>query len=467
MKTIGNNSPFPNSSNVVSVNRLSTGYLCIPPKLTFGCVAFFLIAYLANSALAGLTNDERQAISSLQAMHKELSENELFGPNAYPYIEQVEKNLNRKTAGSPHVQLALAIVRIDRGINVKREALSVATRLKTNWTAWKTALVPELVFGDANEAVAILSKFQKAVLTAAKSAQADPALRQEACEQLLWIQDAGNQLAILPAASEVAVNRIIDSTEAKDLIATSIGKQQIDRADEARRDKDAEFFDRLKAATANKIAFMEGELEILQTEIPAEIMALSGEFKIKNTELQPLAAALSAARSVSSAADSAVSSINSRLSKARSKADDIDEDEEPGAKKAAEAAVEVLEGQLAAARADAEAARAEETRAESVYCLKLGEMQEIYATAANVVNFGKNRVLRLRREFEDILVGSIQLQEKFKKVELLIGTLLTEFPPMPTFVRRKSSREMELEETRRIVQKLRLSVDEVFSEITR
>jgi len=51
--------------------------------------------------------------------------------------------------------------------------------------------------------------------------------------------------------------------------------------------------------------------------------------------------------------------------------------EEPGAKIAAEVAVDVLEGQLAAARADAVAAKAEESRAESVYCLKLGEMQRV------------------------------------------------------------------------------------------
>ena len=38
---------------------------------------------------------------------------------------------------------------------------------------------------------------------------------------------------------------------------------------------------------------------------------------------------------------------------------------------------------------------------------------------------------------------------------------------MPTFVRRKSSREMELEETRKIVQKLQISVSEAFSEIDR
>jgi hypothetical protein len=429
------------------------------------CISISL--FVCDCAWAGLTNEERQAVSSLQELHKELSENELFGPSAAPYIDLAEKSLARKVVASPHVQLALAVVRIDRGINVKRDALSVAVRLKTNWTAWKTALVAELVFGDANEAIAILSKYQKSVLAVLKVAQTDVATRKDSHQQLLWIRDAANQLSILPAASEVAVNRIINSPEAQDVIDANLGQQELDLAAEARRDKDAEFYDRLKAAVVNKTALIEQELDSLETEIPSEIRALSREFNMKEAELRPLAADLSAARSVSSAADSAVNSINRRLSSARSKADDIDEDEEPGAKKAAEAAVDVLEGQLAAARADAAAARSEESRAESVYCFKLGEMQEIYAAAANVVNFGKNRVLRLRREFEDVISGSISLQERFKKNEMMIGALLTEFPPMPTFVRRKTSREMALEETRRIVQKLQLSVDDVFAELTR
>ncbi len=431
------------------------------------CGSVFLLACASERVWAGLSSEERQAVSLLQALHQELSENELFGTSAAPYIDQAEKSLSRKVAVSPHVQLAVAVVRIDRGINVKRDALSVAGRLKTSWTAWKTALVAELVFGDANEAVTILSKYQKSVLTSLKAPQTDAATRKDAYLQLLWIRDAANQLAILPAASEVAVNRILNSPEAQDVIDANLGKQELDIAAEARREKDAEFYDRLQAAVANKTALIEQELDSLETEIPSEIRALSREFNIKEAELKPLAADLSAARAVSSAADSAVNSISRRLSSARSKAADIDEEEEPGAKKAAEAAVDVLEGQLASARADATAARAEESRAESVYCFKLGEMQEIYAAAANVVNFGRNRVLRLRREFEDVISGSIQLQERFKKTETLIGTLLTEFPPMPVFVRRKTSREMALEETRRIVQKLQLSVDDIFSEITR
>ena len=311
-------------------------------RLTVWTVVLCAVLYCGCSVSADLTDDERQAISDLQSLHKELTDNELFGQSAYTYIKQFEKALNRKTAASSHVQLALVIIRIDRGIDIKRDALNIATRLKTNWTAWKTALVAELVFGDANEAVEILSKYQKAVLTVAKSAEARPVLLQETCRQLLWIRDTGNQLAILPAVSEIQVNRIIDNMESIDLIATNLEVQQIDSADEARRSKDVEFFERLKAATANKIAFIESELTVLEAEVPAEVLALSAEFKIKNTELQPLGAALAAARAVSSAADAAVSSIKSRASKARSKVNEIDENEDPGSKKAAEAAVEVL-----------------------------------------------------------------------------------------------------------------------------
>jgi hypothetical protein len=83
-----------------------------------------------------------------------------------------------------------------------------------------------------------------------------------------------------------------------------------------------------------------------------------------------------------------------------------------------------------------------------------------------VVNFAKHRVLLLRREFEGVISDSIAIQERFRKIEVLIGRLLQDFPPMPTFVRRKTSREMALEETRMIAKKLQISVKDVFADIS-
>jgi hypothetical protein len=422
---------------------------------------------VASSACAELTNEERQSMSDLRSMHKELSENNLSGDKADAQINRFKKNLPRKVAASPNIQIAIAVVQIDCGVNPKRDAIAIASRLKTNWTAWKVALVAELVFGDASGAVSILSRFQKAAVTLASSAQIDDPTRKEAIQQLLWIKDAANQLAILPATSDAAVNKIIDSGEAENLIRVNVEGKDLIEADENRRQADEKFKEELQNAVGNKTAFVTEQLASIETELPQQITMLSSDFKNKFTELQPLAASLSAARATSNAADSAVSSIRSRLTTARSKASDIDEDEEPGAKAAAETAVSVLEGQLASARATADAARAEESEAEVVYLLKLVEMQEIYANAANIVNYGKNQVLHLSKEFGDIIEGSLELQEQFSNVEKMIALLLKDFPPMPTFVRRKSSKEMALEETRRIVKKLQLSVDDVFNEIAR
>jgi|GEM_PF-1136505 len=427
----------------------------------------FLLAGTRQSAVADLSDEEKQAVSELQSKHKELSENRLFGASAVPYIAQFKKSLSRRAAASTKVQLALVVVQIDRGVNVRREAVTLASRMKTSWAAWKTALVAELVFGDADEAIVVVSRFQKAVLSAAKAGNTDPAVLKDCRQQLLWVKDATNQLATLPDVSDSVVNRIVNNLEAEDVIHANAGQQEIASAAEARRNKDADFANKLKASLQEQTAVIAKELDSLETAIPSDIQMLSAEYIKKATELKPLGAAVSAARAVSSAAESAVRSINSRLSAARSKASDIDEDEEPGARIAAEAAVDVLEGQLAAAKADAAAARAEESRAESVYCLKLGEMQRIYTAAANVVNFAKNRVLLLRREFEGVISDSIAIQERFRKIETLIGTLLQDFPPMPTFVRRKTSREMALEETRTIAQKLQISVTDVFADISR
>ncbi|MFN7682690.1 MAG: hypothetical protein ACK5TG_17640 [Planctomyces sp.] len=426
----------------------------------------FLVAGTGPSAVADLTAEEKQAVTELQRMHQELTENKLFGASAVPYIAQFRKSLSRKAAASLKVQLAIAVVQIDRGVNVRREAVTLATRMKTSWAAWKTALVAELVFGDADEAILVVARFQRAVLSVVNAEETDPAVLKDCRQQLLWVKDATNQLAILPDVSESGVNRIVNNPEAEDVINAN-DQQEIASAAEARRDKDADFAVQLKATLQEQTEVIGRELDSLETAIPNEMQMLSAEYIKKLTELKPLGAAVSAARAVSSAAESAVSSINSRLSAARSKANSIDEDEEPGAKIAAEAAVDVLEGQLAAARADAAAARAEESRAESVYCLKLGESQRVYATAANVVNFAKHRVLLLRREFEGVISDSIAIQERFRKIEVLIGRLLQDFPPMPTFVRRKTSREMALEETRMIAKKLQISVKDVFAEISR
>jgi len=426
----------------------------------------FLVAGTGQSAVADLTAEEKQAVTELQRMHQELTENKLFGASAVPYIAQFRKSLSRKAAASLKVQLAIAVVQIDRGVNVRREAVTLATRMKTSWAAWKTALVAELVFGDADEAIVVVARFQRAVLSVVKAEKTDPAVLKDCRQQLLWVKDATNQLAILPDVSESGVNRIVNNPEAEDVINANPDQHEIALAAEARRDKDADFAVQLKATLQEQTEVIGRELDSLETAIPNEMQMLSAEYIKKLTELKPLGAAVSAARAVSSAAESAVSSINSRLSAARSKANSIDEDEEPGAKIAAEAAVDVLEGQLAAARADAAAARAEESRAESVYCLKLGEMQRVYATAANVVNFAKNRVLLLRREFEGVISDSIAIQERFRKIEVLIGRLLQDFPPMPTFVRRKTSREMALEETRMIAKKLQISVKDVFADIS-
>jgi hypothetical protein len=185
------------------------------------------------------------------------------------------------------------------------------------------------------------------------------------------------------------------------------------------------------------------------------------DFKARFTELEPLAASLSAAGAVSSDADSAVISLNKTLTTAVRKAKTND----PQKKVAAEVTVQLLEMQLASARAKADTARAEEVEAEFLYQLKLGKMQDIYVSAASAVNSGKSRVKLLRKEFDDVIGNAVELQEAVSKTEKMMSLLLKEFPPIPTLVRKKLAEEMALEETRRIVHKLQLSVDNVFEQI--
>ncbi|MFN9287951.1 MAG: hypothetical protein ACK6EB_07745, partial [Planctomyces sp.] len=103
----------------------------------------------------------------------------------------------------------------------------MATRMKTSWAAWKTALVAELVFGDADEAIVVVARFQRAVLSVVKAEKTDPAVLKDCRQQLLWVKDATNQLAILPDVSESGVNRIVNNPEAEDVINANPDQHEI------------------------------------------------------------------------------------------------------------------------------------------------------------------------------------------------------------------------------------------------
>jgi hypothetical protein len=413
------------------------------------------------AAFADLTNEERESIANLRSVYAELTQNNFYDHAAEARINQFKKNLPKNVAASPNVQIAIVVVQIDRGVNPQRDAIGIATRLKTNCTAWKVALVAELVFGDANGAVSILSRSQKAVVAFANSAEIDDATRKEAIEHLSWIRETANQLAILPATLKGTVDQIIDSSEANDLINANQRPEDLNEADPDRLNKDVEFQKKLQEPIADKTAFIKQELSALEAEMPAQIRMLVTDFKARFTELEPLAASLSAAGAVSSDADSAVISLNKTLTTAVRKAKTND----PQKKVAAEVTVQLLEMQLASARAKADTARAEEVEAEFLYQLKLGKMQDIYVSAASAVNSGKSRVKLLRKEFDDVIGNAVELQEAVSKTEKMMSLLLKEFPPIPTLVRKKLAEEMALEETRRIVHKLQLSVDNVFEQI--
>ncbi len=394
-----------------------------------------------------------QALAALEKVHNELIEQEVFGFAAESNIDQVVKTFEKSAQKSASVQLAVCVVKIDRGLDVSRELAGLASRNKTSWTAWRVKVVSALVFDGANSATTVLSVYQKNVLGLIEDANSSETVRKEGIAQLAWIKSTAEEVGTLASASEKNISRIIDNPKATEHLRSIEGRVASAESELAQRLKNQEAALKAAATDAEKTTIIAAELTAIESRVQTEIDAAAVDFTKKLSELEPLAAEVVAAqREASTAARS--------LSSARRDLDRIDEDEDGGetAKATARVLVREMESRLANANADV-------IRAQGPFRQKLGEMEQIYLVAADTLNSAKNRILLIKRDYKSLFAANPDIAIQCTGVENTLGQLLARFPPMPTFVKRKSSKETELEDTRALVSRLQVSVAETFAEL--